>query len=243
MNALASYAATAEVDYDTQVSKYAPLVKRIAYHLTGRLPPSVQIDDLIQAGMIGLLEALKNYDASQGASFETFARIRIQGAMIDEVRRGDWTPRSVYRKSRMLSQAVRDVENREGREARDREVAAELGVGLDEYNQMLKDTTGCHVLSYDEMVEDEQQVDVVDLRDESSPYRHVQQDMFKRKLAEVIASLPEREQLVMSLYYDEELNLREIGEILGVSEARVCQIHGQALVRLRARMQDWSDKE
>jgi RNA polymerase sigma factor for flagellar operon FliA len=239
MNMAARYAESERLSPEQMVEKHAPLVKRVAYHLMGRMPASVQVDDLIQAGMVGLLEAINNYDGSKGASFETYARIRIQGAMIDEVRRGDWTPRSVYRKARQLAEAVRIVENREGREARPEEVARELDMTLDQYNNILRDTSGCHVLSFDEINGDEWSHEPAHEREHSGPLPELQQRHFKESLAKAIANLPEREQLVMSLYYDDEFNLREIGEVLGVSEARVCQNHGQALTRLRARMRDW----
>ncbi len=244
MNMAARYAEAEKLDYEQMVERHLPLVRRIAYHLMGRMPSSVQLDDLVQAGMVGLLEAINNYDGSKGASFETYARIRVQGAMIDEVRRGDWTPRSVYRKARQLAEAVQMVENREGREARPSEVAEELGLNLEEYNRILRDTAGCHVLSYDELNGDAWNPDSDPDGVGRGPLSELHDLRFKEGLAEAIASLPEREKLVMSLYYDDEFNLREIGEILGVSEARVCQIHGQALNRLRARMHDWiSDDE
>jgi RNA polymerase sigma factor for flagellar operon FliA len=224
------------------IEDYMGLVKRIAYHLKGRLPSSVQADDLIQSGMIGLLEAMQKYDASQGASFETYAGIRIRGAMLDEIRKGDWTPRSVHRKSREVSEAVRIVEARTGREARDEEVAAELGVDLETYHQTLQDSVTTQVLSIDTPDNEdlsEDQLSLQDAADDAEPMQDLMQSQFQQHLAAAIASLPEREQLVMSLYYDEELNLKEIGEVLGVSESRVCQIHGQALVRVRARLKDW----
>ena len=229
-------------NYDALMTEHAPLVKRIAYHMMGRLPANVQLDDMVQAGMIGLFEALKAYDESRGASFETYARIRIQGAMIDEVRRCDWTPRSVYKKSRELSEAVREVEDREGRDARDSEVAAVLGLDMDEYNALVKDAAGCQLLSFEEVVTVGGQKNKDPQGQTSGPYQELQEDFFRQGLAENIAGLPERERLVMALYYDEEFNLREIGEILGVTEGRVCQIHGQALVRLKARMTDWADE-
>ncbi len=224
------------------IEDYMGLVKRIAYHLKGRLPSSVQVDDLIQSGMIGLLEAMQKYDASQGASFETYAGIRIRGAMLDEIRKGDWTPRSVHRKSREVSEAVRIVEARTGREARDEEVAAELGVDLETYHQTLQDSVTTQVLSIDTPDNEdlsEDQLSLQDAADDAEPMQDLMQSQFQQHLVAAIASLPEREQLVMSLYYDEELNLKEIGEVLGVSESRVCQIHGQALVRVRARLKDW----
>lgn len=229
-------------NYDELMTRYAPLVKRIAYHMMGRLPSNVQLDDMVQAGMIGLFEALKGYDMSRGASFETYARIRIRGAMIDEVRRGDWTPRSVYRKSRQLSEAIREVEEREGRDAKDSEIAELLEMNLQEYNALVKDAAGCQLLSYEDIASTGGSKEGTSAAQMQGPYQELQEEDFKQGLVDKIASLPERERLVMALYYDEEFNLREIGEILGVSEGRVCQIHGQALVRLRARMTNWVDE-
>jgi len=244
VNGLATYTAVQEQDSDSLVIQHAPLVKRIAYHLINRLPPNVQSDDLIQAGMIGLLEASRNYDPNQGASFETYAGIRIRGAMLDEIRRSDWTPRSVHRKARMVADAMRSIENEQGREARDVEVANALEVSLQQYHKILQDASGCRVFS----LEDLQAVgELPQGRSNSSisgPFEGMQRDAFKRALADSIAGLPERERLVIALYYDEELNLREIGQILGVSESRVCQIHSQATLRLRSRLSEWlADEE
>jgi len=235
------YVTNPDRERDDLVSKHAALVKRIAYHLMSRLPPSVQADDLIQAGMIGLLEASRNYDASQGASFETYAGIRIRGAMLDEIRRTDWTPRSVHRKARQVAEAVRAIENEAGRDARDVEVAEKLGINLNEYHRILQDATGCRVFSIDDsgINGDETPQPVAD-NGRNEPLDQLHTSDFKAALAESISGLPERERLVMAMYYDEELNLREIGEVLGVSESRVCQIHGQALIRLRARMTEWT---
>lgn len=227
------------VNYDELLVQYAPLVKRIAYHLMGRMPARVQMEDMVQTGMIGLYEALKAYDASKGASFETYARIRIQGSMIDEVRRGDWTPRSVYKKSRQLSEAMREVEKTEGRDAKSSEVAALMGISLDEYNSMSKDAAGLQVLSYEDISATDGSKEEASIKQLPGPYQALQKKLFKEGLADRIANLPERERLVMALYYDEELNMREIGEVLGITEGRVCQIHGQTLIRLRGRMKDW----
>jgi len=235
------YVTNPDIESEDLVSKHAALVKRIAYHLMTRLPPSVQADDLIQAGMIGLLEASRNYDASQGASFETYAGIRVRGAMLDEIRRTDWTPRSVHRKARQVAMAVREIENQEGRDARDVEVAEKLGIDLNEYHQILQDATGCRVFSIDDGATngDDAPQPVADTP-RNEPLDNLHNADFRSALAEAISNLPERERLVMAMYYDEELNLREIGEVLGVSESRVCQIHGQALIRLRARMTEWT---
>lgn len=221
------------------VVKHAPLVKRIAYHLMGRLPDTVQLDDLVQSGMLGLLEAIKHYDAGQGASFETYAGIRIRGAMLDELRRADWTPRSVHKKARMVSEAIREVENQLGRDAKDSEVAKHMGIGIDEYNHILQDSISCKTFSVEELIQGEDGlIEGVHATTQQPEELLVQQD-FQKALAEAIAELPDRERLVISLYYDEELNLREIGKVLDVSESRVSQICSHAMLRLRARLADW----
>jgi RNA polymerase sigma factor FliA len=234
---------TDALDRNRLVDRHVSLVKRIAYHLLGRMPAGVQVEDLIQAGVIGLLEAAHHYDATQGASFETYAGIRIRGAMLDEVRRSDWTPRSVHRNARRVSEAVRAVEHRTGREAQPQEVAEELGVELDEYQRMVSDAVSCRVLSFEDVFQPDSEGEDLLPGNEPSPLETLQADDFRSALAREVAALPERERLVMSLYYDDELNLREIGEVLGVSESRVCQLHGQALTRLRARMTDWTDRQ
>ncbi len=237
-----SNAANVTVEYKNAnelVVAHESLVKRIAFHLMSRLPASVQVDDLIQAGMIGLIEASRKFDPEQGASFETYAGIRIRGAMLDEIRRTDWTPRSVHRKAREVAEAVRRIENEKGRDARDVEVAEAMGLGLDEYHKILQDATGCRIFSFEDPGSVGEDGLAQTHRQPNQPLENLQNCDFKHGLAGAIKGLPERERLVMALYYDEELNLREIGEILGVSESRVCQIHGQALIRLRARMEKW----
>jgi len=246
VNTLASYGTVPQHGNNDLVTQHAALVKRIAYHLMNRLPPSVQVEDLIQAGMIGLIEASRNYDASQGASFETYAGIRIRGAMLDEIRRSDWTPRSVHRKARMVADAMREIEHETGRDARDVEVAGNLGMSLEEYHHILQDASGARIFSYEEMTEVGEVVPAAEYGEErkqnagqEGPFEGLEKEGFKSALADAIASLPERERLVVALYYDEELNLREIGQVLGVSESRVCQIHSQAALRLRSRLGDW----
>ena len=236
MKALAPYAAVQQDDLDVLVTRYAPLVKRIAYHLSGRLPASIQPGDLIQAGMIGLIEAVRHYDAAQGASFETYAGIRIRGAMLDEVRKSDWAPRSVYRKSREMSRAIAKVENVKGGSAKDHEIAEALGMTLEEYHQTLQDVSGHRVLSFEDVALDEERLadSLIDGTDD--PSQAMQSEQTRHELVRAITDLPERERLVLSLYYHEELNLREIGQVLEVTESRVCQIHSQALLRLRARL-------
>lgn len=221
------------------VLQYAPLVKRIAHHLLLRMPSSVQVDDLIQSGMIGLLEAARKYDLSKGASFETYAGIRIRGAMLDEIRKGDWAPRSVHRKSRQVADAIKSVEMRTGSDARDQDVAAELGMSLEEYHAILQDSSGSRLFSFDDMLEGDDSLIEKVAGEIPSPLDGLQSEMFRTELAAAISTLPEREKLVLALYYDEELNLKEIGQVLGVSESRVSQIHTQAALRLRARLNGW----
>ncbi|MBU2884082.1 RNA polymerase sigma factor FliA [Psychrosphaera sp. B3R10] len=220
------------------VNKHGVLVKRIAHHLAARLPDSVQVDDLIQAGMIGLIEASKNFDGSKGASFETYAGIRIRGSMLDEIRRGDWTPRSVHRNTRLVANKISALEAELGRDVKDVEVAAALDISLAQYHQMLKETSAGRVLDLDSLGVAE---DVVTKHTDGSDdvYDGVEGNNFKSSMIKAIKSLPEREGLILSLYYDDELNLREIGNVLNVSESRVSQIHSQAMVRLRARLKEW----
>jgi RNA polymerase sigma factor FliA len=219
------------------VMRHAELVKRIAYHLAGRLPASVEVDDLIQAGMLGLLEAAANYSEGRGASFETYAGIRIRGAMLDGLRKLDWAPRSVHRKARAVAKAIRELESEYGREARDVEVAERMGMKLSDYHRIVEDSAGCQISS---LTTEEGEMTLTD--SSADPFRDVVDEDFRAALAEAIANLPERERLVMSLYYDDELNLKEIGAALRVSESRICQIHGQALVRLQARLAGWRDR-
>ena len=226
------------LDSDRLVERCAPLVKRIAFHLISRLPPSVQTDDLIQSGMIGLLEASRNYDPGQGASFETYAGIRIRGAMLDEVRKNNWAPRTLNRKMRQITEAIQTIESEQGRDARDIEVAKKVGISLEEYHRVLRDATGRTVFGFDDLVAGGESLSEGLGEGFAGPAEEFETTEAKRSMADAIASLPERERMVMALYYYEELNLREIGSVLDVSESRVCQIHSQAVVRLRARMAD-----
>lgn len=222
------------------VRQHAGLVKRIAQHLLGRLPPCVQLEDLIQAGMIGLLEAAKNYNVEKGASFETYSSIRIRGSMLDEIRKGDWVPRSVHRNTRKIAQAVREVENQTGRDARDYEVAQSLSLTLNEYHRLVQETSGARIFAFQDVGLNEEVMTEGISISSPGPFDGLQQEDFKKNLLKCIESLPERERLVLALYYDEELNLREVGEILGVSESRVSQIHSQAMSRLQVRLKEWN---
>lgn len=243
MKGTRAYAAAAapKPDLDALVLQHAGLVKRIAYHLAGRLPPQVEVDDLIQAGMMGLLEAAQNYTSGRGASFETYAGIRIRGAMLDALRKLDWAPRSVHRKSRAAAAALRAVEAVRGGEASDTEVAAYMGVSLGEYQQIIREAVSCQLLRLDDGEEGGESA-LDRLRDDSAdPFEEAADDSVRRAVIAAIERLPERERLTLSLYYEQELNLKEIGAILKVTESRVCQIHGQALLRLRSQLAEWRE--
>lgn len=227
----------AQGDTDRLVREHVQLVRKIAYHLVARLPPSVEVDDLIQSGVIGLLEAAQKFDGSQGASFETFAGIRIRGAMIDHIRPNDWTPRSVARRAREVAAAVHRVEAREGHDAHDQEVMAELGMDADTYYATLRDVASVRITSLDSLPVAEN--DAGYPGGDPSPEARAMGARFRTALAKAIEALPEREGLVLSLYYQEELNLREIGEVLGVTESRACQIHSRAVLRLRSTLAGW----
>lgn len=228
------YGAEQYFDRNRLFEENVKLVKSIAQHICVRLPAGYSLDDLVQVGLIGLLEASKVYDASLGASFKSYASIRVRGAIMDELRRQSWVPRSVQQKSRKLSKAIQSVENKLGRAASDREIAAEMNESLDDYHETLEMVTGCSVFSLD----DEDNT-FEPASDDDIQLNEIQDAAVKKKLAEVIGSLPYQEKMVVALYYDKELNLKEIGEVLEVSESRVCQIHSQAVSRMRARMRQW----
>ncbi|KGY12929.1 RNA polymerase sigma 70 [Vibrio tubiashii] len=225
------------------LEKYSVLVKRIAHHLLGRLPPSVQVEDLIQAGMIGLLEAQKNYDGSKGASFETYAGIRIRGAMLDDIRRGDWVPRSVHKNNREVSQAISALEGVLNRDPTDAEVAQHMGISLDQYHTILTDINCSRLVGIEDLGVSEDAISPEDADENNAPFQGVADEFFRKALVDSIKSLPEREALVLSLYYDEELNLKEIGEVIGVSESRVSQILSQSMQRLRTKLSAWTNNE
>ena len=232
------YKASQYFDRDQLFEENIALVKSIAQHICVRLPPGQTLDDLVQVGLIGLMEASRIYDPSLGASFKSYATIRIRGAVMDELRRQSFVPRSVQQKSKALSEAIQKVERRVGRTASDKEVAEEMQTTLDDYYETLEMVSGCTVFSLDD---EDNNIDPSG--DDDSALNEIYDDAVKKKLTEVISGLPEQEKMVIALYYDQELNLREIGAVLDVTESRVCQIHSQAISRMRARMRQWIEAE
>ena len=221
------------------INQYGTLVKRIAYHVSSKMPSHVQTDDLIQAGMMGLLEAAERFSEDKGASFTTYAGIRIRGAMLDEVRRTDWVPRSVHRDNRKVQEAIRRVEGVKGRDAKDSEVADELNIKIGDYRKLLQHGHSVSVYSLEDLGINEDRLESELSSVAIEPYKVLYEEKFQMSLFEQITSLPEKERIVIELYYLEERNLREIGQIIGVTESRVCQIHAQAVARLRTKMQEW----
>ena len=232
------YTATGSLDRDQVIMQYAPLVKRIAYHLMSKLPASVQAEDVIQNGMIGLIDAVGRFEEGLGAQFETYAVQRIRGAMLDGLRENDWLPRSLRRDMRRIEGAISQLEQRYGRQPTEGELAKTLDMTLADYQKMLQDARG-HQLLYIEDFGGDGDDDYLDRHvagAEPDPLDRLLERDMRDVLIRAIQDLPEREKTVMGLYYEEELNLREIGEILGVSESRICQLHSQAIARLRARL-------
>ena len=219
------------------IELHSDLVRKIAFHLLARLPASILVDDLIQSGMVGLLESARKYDPTKGASFETFSGIRIRGAMLDDLRKGDWVPRSVHKNSRSIATAINQVERDNGVPPNAQEIAEQLEVSIEEYQTMLRDVSCAKIIPYEDIVSAEEGISSTETC-EDSIFQQVSNNEFSEKLVELIKQLPEKEALVLSLYYDEELNLKEIGEVIGVGESRVSQIHSQALHRLKAKAQD-----
>ncbi len=219
----------------------AGLVKRIARRMKARLPASVELDDIIQAGMVGLLDAIERYEQTRGAQFQTYAEQRIRGAMLDELRSSDWLPRSARRNMRRIETAINTLEQRYRRPPSEKEVAEHLKLSLSEYQQMLQDAAGSQIVSYDDFSEDSAFLERRAADTLPEPLESVLDAEMREQLAAAIDDLPEREKLALSLYYERDLNLREIGAILGVSESRVCQLHTQAIARLRATTEELKD--
>jgi len=225
-------------DKEECLKEYAPLVKRIAHHMMLKLPGSVEVDDLIQAGMMGLLDAASRYDELRGAMFETYAAQRIRGAMLDELRGADWLPRSLRRDMRRIETAISRLQQKLGKAPSESEIARELGVTLPEYQQMLQEGRGAQLLYYEDFhgEGEEDFFERFEFSSDSNPLELLQDERFRAALVQAIERLPERERQMMGMHYEQDMNLREIGEVMGVSESRVCQLHSQAVARLRTSM-------
>lgn len=232
------YTAEGVINKNSLWERYYPLIRHEALKLQVRLPASVDIDDLIQAGGIGLLHTLERYDATHGASFATYAVQRIRGAMLDELRSRDWAPRSVRRQAREMSKAIGGLEQSLGRSATETEISQALEIDIAEYRQVLLDTNNSQLYSYDEWHEiyGESCEPSMNERDGGNPLSLLMESSLRDQIVNAIDQLPEREKLVLTLYYQEELNLKEIGAILDVGESRVSQLHSQAIKRLRGRL-------
>lgn len=241
------YNANGKTDRDNLLTQHAPLVKKLAYQMKARLPPSVEVDDLVQAGMIGLLDAVNRYEETHGAQFETYAVQRIRGAMLDELRSSDWLPRSMRQNMRKIEAAMTTLQQRLGRPPKETEVAKQLKLSLEAYQEMLADGGG-HQLVYYEDFHDTSEGSHEHFLDRycpdtnDDPLQALLNGGFREAVIDAITALPEREKILMGLYYEQEMNLKEIGAVMGVSESRVCQLHGQAIARMRAtlREQAWT---
>lgn len=232
------YNATGQLDRDQLVTRFAPLVKRIAFHLMARLPSSVHIDDLVQNGMIGLLDAISRFETGHGAQFETYAVQRIRGAMLDGLRENDWLPRGLRRDMRRIEQAIARLEQENGRPPSERELAEALSMTLSEYQKTLQEARGHQILYFEDFSAegDEDFLERHFTDDAANPLKQLEESSMREQLVNAINDLPDREKLMMALYYEQDLNLREIGEVMGVTESRICQLHSQAISRLRSRI-------
>lgn len=230
------------------IVEYAPLIKFIAQKIAARLPANVELDDLISSGVIGLMDAVEKYDVSRDNKFKTYAEFRIRGAILDELRAQDWVPRSVREKAKQLERAYARIEQQKGRQATDDEVCADLGLNASQFHELLNEVRGISLLSFDDIT-NLSKADKRSLHSYSeanaksnTPYNEVSVAHLKRMLAEAITDLPEKQRLVLSLYYYEDLNLKEIGRVLDVTESRVSQLHTQAVLKLKARLRNnWDD--
>mgnify|MGYP000426233576 CR=1 FL=1 len=227
----------------TGIENYLPMVKRAAARMIGRLPANVEMDDLVQAGMMGLMDAMQRYDDTQGAQFETFAMQRVRGAMLDELRGTDWVPRSVRKSQRDIAQAVHKLEHQLQRAPSDSEIAAHMDVSLDDYHGMLTDVRGAQLVYADDYDADDNDTHYLDRHiapdERGDPAAQLSDRRFREALVGAIENLPEREQYVMSMYYEHDMNLKEIAAVIGVTESRVCQLHSQSIARLRAKLREW----
>ncbi len=237
------YTPQGRLDVNAQLKQHSPLVRRLAHQLLAKLPANVTLDDLVQVGMIGLNDALSRFDAAQGVQFETFATQRIRGAMLDELRSIDWLSRSDRRQQRSIEAAVHRLEQSLGRAPNETEISKELGLSLTAYQELLGRVRGTQLLYLEDLGGgedgDDDYMDRHVADDEADPMARLQDRRMREALVEAIKLLPEREQYVMSMYYEHDMNLKEIAAVLGVTESRVCQLHSQSIARLRSKLREW----
>ncbi len=233
------YTDKGQPDRNAMLRQYMPLVQRMAHHMMAKLPPSVQVDDLIQVGLMGLSEALTRFEASQGVQFETFASQRIRGAMLDELREGDWMSRGSRKSQKDIEVAMRRLEHRLGRTPRESEIATELGMNLPDYQELLGKVKGTQLVYLEDMSGDDGDDSFLDrhtVDSDADPLHMLQDQRLRSALIEAINGLPDREKYIMSMYYEQDMNLKEIAAVLGVTESRICQLHSQSIARLRTKM-------
>ena len=229
-----------KTDKEVLLTQHMPLVKRLAHHMKAKLPPSVEVDDLIQAGMIGLFDAISRYEETHGAQFETYAVLRIRGAMLDELRNSDWLPRSTRQNMRKIESAMTALQQKLGRPPTETEVAKSMKMSLGDYQDLLGDSGGHQLVYYEDFKGEDDDGSFLDRYsvDDEDPLRALLDTDFRQAVINAIDNLPPREKMLMGLYYEEELNLKEIGAVMGVSESRVSQLHTQAVARLRAALKE-----
>ncbi|MBU3740080.1 MAG: RNA polymerase sigma factor FliA [Rhodoferax sp.] len=234
------YTAKGTLDRNAMIRQYQPLVHKLAHHMMAKLPANVQVDDLIQVGLIGLSDALARFEASQGVQFETFATQRIRGAMLDELRENDWMSRSSRKSQRDIERALHRLEHRLGRTPMESEIAAELGMSLPDYQALLGKVRGTQLVYLEDMGrspdDDDGFLDHHVSDTDADPLKILSDERLRQALVAAIKTLPEREQLIMSMYYEQDMNLKEIAAVLGVTESRICQLHSQSIARLRVKM-------
>ncbi len=239
---MSTYTRDGTLDRSQDLEQYLPMVRRMAHHMVARLPASVQVDDLIQAGMIGLLDALGRFEEGQGAQFETYATQRIKGAMLDELRRGDWLPRGIRQIQRRIETAMQRLEHRLGRIPTESEMAKEMGLKLEAYQDLLLEARGSQLFYYEDLDADGEGDDYLDrhvTEHAEDPESTLGDQRFRQAVIDGIEKLPEREKLVMGLYYEQDMNFKEIAAVLGVTESRICQLHSQSIARLRTKLKAW----
>jgi RNA polymerase sigma factor for flagellar operon FliA len=218
--------------------EYLPLINRLAHRLASRLPENIEVDDLINSGVVGLLDAVSKFDPERKIKFKTYAEFRIRGAMLDELRSQDWASRSLRQDCNLLENAYAFLEQRLGRPAEDHEVASSLNLNLEDFHQLLSRARGVTLVNFDDLAgarseEARDPLEMLALVGSDDPFALCQEREFQDELVRALEELKERDRLVLYLYYFEELNLKEVGQVLEVSESRVCQMRTQAIIRLR----------